>query len=962
MSSPNTQISNTPSDSAKPSPSPETRNTKHETPNPAIPHSSFPTPHSVNFQTIPESLKRASRWLLWRYERGPASPTHDAQWQKVPYRNCGRHAIPNDPRSWTTFPMVQDAYERHLRRKAPYDGIAFALGDNFAAIELTDVFNHQTQNTKHETLPSHQTLPWAAELVANFAGYTELTPDGRGLTLLVQGTFEGKNIEPVPHPGGGTIALRRQAYFVPITGRRWPENSRQNIVHRTDQLQQLARQLRSGAWCATACPESSRRDSAGASQTSGAAKPINAVQTSGAAKPINTVLTSGAAKPGNTALKNEQQDLEAHRTSGHIETPNTKHETLPGDSAPENSQPTDAKTIAELNRARAALRVEADQTRRLKAEFRSLIASQPREVLRDIANAKPISEEVPPPWSKAPSNPPTLNSEPQTPNTKHQTLKNHETPNTKHETLPGEPADERVADQIVQLALAEFRLGRTPADETFAVAIEGPNIAHMLRGGSAPLRKALARRFHNRYGRTLGSSALTDALNLIDAHAGELEPEQVHLRVACVPCATGSARALLTEELEQAPDNASGQIETQNTEHETLLKHETPSRELSSVNTTGIVIDLGRPDGKAVEVTASGWRILDRSPVLFRRTPLTAQLPLPAPGGRLDQFRSLVNVSDEGFQMLRGWLVAAMFPSIAHPILVLRGEQGTGKTTALHMLTGLVDPSTALALSEPGDAENWLLMAHGGWCLALDNVAGISPRFSEALCRAVTGQGAIRRRLYTDGDFAVIAFRRVLALTTINLGPIAEDLAARLLPVNLELIDKSARLLETRLLADFEACKPQIFGAILDEVATVLRNLPHVHLAEFPRMADFAGILAALPMPPGTPSEAMPLAIYLRLIDHLFQEVVESDPVVMALSELMASRQTWQGTATELLAAISKTGTNRGLPKSPRAMTVRLNRLESGLKSAGIAVGHDRATDYMRSRLIILTAIPNEPQ
>jgi len=531
----------------------------------------------------------------------------------------------------------------------------------------------------------------------------------------------------------------------------------------------------------------------------------------------------------------------------------------------------------------------------------------------------------------------------------------------------------------------------------------------MLRGGSAPLRKTLARQFHHRFKRTLSSSSLTDALNLLEAQAGELEPEQVHLRVAPLPRATGFAAPSQTsgaakpentvlpiEEQEQEPNEAPVRHETPNTKHETLLKHQTPGRDPNDTNKDGIALDLGRPDGRAVIVTASGWQILDRSPVLFRRTPLSDQLPLPVSGGTLDQLRSLINVSDEGWQLLRGWLVAALFPSIAHPILLLGGQQGTGKSTALRMLSSLVDPSAAPLRSEPHDSENWVMMAHGSWCVALDNISSISPWFSDALCKAVTGDGFVRRRLYTDGDFNVLEFRRVVALTSIHPGTLAGDLADRLLYVELDPIDESSRLPETELLARFEALKPQIFGALLDEVAATLRRLPSVHLDRLPRMADFARLLAALP--PSSPLTPVPspllsdgiadegadnrkaladkcdpknaiqdnadntdkcaLAIYLSQNLKLASEVIEGDPVAVALSELMQSWETWQGTAAELLLAMNRSDSGRNWPRTPQAIGGHLKRLAPALRTMGITIDYQRANDRMRTRRIHLTAKP----
>lgn len=908
-----------------------------------IPPSLRPSvPSSVLFPAIPDHLQRLHRWILWRYEQTP-----DGRRQKVAYRPCGRPATPGDRRSWSTIHQVRDSYDRHLSRQAPFDGIAFVLADDFTAIELQDVFpeSPNTKNQKPNTnLPipvsefpiSPTPRPWSAEIVANFATYAELTPSGTGLTLILRGTFTGPDVEPFRHPEGGRIVVRRRAHFVCVTGDRWPADSRQPVVDRTPELQKLVSDLRNGA----------------------------------------------RATGGASALVNREQDHEARIAVPESESQNTKHETP---NTPPITVP--RATITDLQQAEAAANRAAEQNRAAKSELKALVASLPKNVVQYLANLKPISGDVPRPDSAPhadPSHsfaPPTRKpSENETRNTKHETQSLHQVTNSQSppsrppslsrsvppSTATQDTADTpNIADQIVELALTDFRLGRTPADETFAVPKVGPNIAHMLRGGSAPLRKALARAFRRRHDRTLNASALSDALTVIEAEAADLEPEPVALRVASVPPSVPALRP--TEAHDQAPQNASQQIETRNTKHETLLKHETQNTDV----TEAIVIDLGTPDGKAVTVSAQGWRVLTRSPVLFRRTPLTAQLPIPQPGGRLDQLRALINVSDEAWQMLRGWLVASLFPSIAHPILVLTGEQGTGKSTALQMLAGLVDPSAAQVRSEPDDSEQWIMMAHGGWCLALDNVAGISPWFANILCKAVTGDGVVRRRLYTDGDLSVIAFRRVIALTTINLGPVAEDLAARLLPVELEPIDKRDRLSETRLLAKYESLKPQIFGALLDEVAATLRNLPSAAPQHLPRMADFARILAALPVgsavPGVPPSDASPLAphpspleIYLHLIDNFAVEAIESDPVAAAVTEFMSTRDTWRGKVTELLGLLPRPQASRGWPKTGQYLSGRLKHIAPSLRAMGVEVAYTRAADYMRSRQIVLTSLARE--
>jgi len=77
--------------------------------------------------------------------------------------------------------------------------------------------------------------------------------------------------------------------------------------------------------------------------------------------------------------------------------------------------------------------------------------------------------------------------------------------------------------------------------------------------------------------------------------------------------------------------------------------------------------------------------------------------------------------------------------------------------------------------------------------VALDNLSEVKDWFSDSLCRAVTGDGDVRRALYTDGGLAVFAFRRVILLNGIDVRSLRGDLADRALVANLELIPEENR-------------------------------------------------------------------------------------------------------------------------------------------------------------------------
>jgi len=466
------------------------------------------------------------------------------------------------------------------------------------------------------------------------------------------------------------------------------------------------------------------------------------------------------------------------------------------------------------------------------------------------------------------------------------------------------------SELLVRLALERYRIGLAVGDEPFAVPLDGPNVALMFRGSRDALRSVLSRECRRRYRTTPNASALADALTALQGAAHECAPEPVHLRLA---------------------------------EHD-----------------DAIVLDLGRVDGRCVVIRPGGWELADVSSVLFRRTALTAKLPEPQRGGSVELLRELLNVSDDTWPLVLGWLVAAFLPSIPHPILMLGGEQGAGKSCAARYLVGLFDPSTAELRSQPSEPEQWALAAAGSWGVAIDNVSFITVWWSDALCKAVTGDGWVRRRLWTDGELSVVSFRRVIVLNSIDAGALRGDLGDRLLLADLDDIDDARRRSETELDALYAERRPLILGALLDLVAAVLARLPGVKLRGLPRMADFARVLAAMAHAVGSKA----LTIYAGQRGRIAGDVIESEPVGAALVALVESYGEWNGTSAELLTRITPGAPEKlphGWPKSARMLAGRVRRLVAPLRAVGVEVVVPRPTDKSRRYCVRRTAQTARP-
>ncbi len=453
---------------------------------------------------------------------------------------------------------------------------------------------------------------------------------------------------------------------------------------------------------------------------------------------------------------------------------------------------------------------------------------------------------------------------------------------------PAEVGKRSQADRLVDLARERYDLGITATGDAFGVTRSGPRIARMLRGGSQSLRAELAHAFFLQYRKTPSSTALTDTILTLQGFASLEEPVDVFLRQASV-------------------DGA-------------------------------LWIDLGDNAGTSVRIDPAGWTLEPGAPCIFRRSELTGTMPAPQHGD-LSELRRFLNVTDESWALVAGWLVSACFPSIPHPAMLLTGEQGSAKSSTGRFLVSVLDPSPAPLRTAPRDVGEWVTVADGSCVVGLDNLSGLPGWLSDAMCRAVTGDGLPRRRLYSDGELVVTAFRKLLLLTGIDLGALSADLIDRALFVELERIAPESRRLDSELAADFADAHPRILGGLFDLVSATMREIPNASLAEYPRMADHARVLRALDLA----TDGDHLEAYIAASDRAMLDAADGSPVAEAVIAFMRDRDSWQGGASDLLEAITPHDPPKRWPATAHHLSGQLRRLAPVLRARGITVDHVRA-------------------
>jgi len=351
---------------------------------------------------------------------------------------------------------------------------------------------------------------------------------------------------------------------------------------------------------------------------------------------------------------------------------------------------------------------------------------------------------------------------------------------------------------------------------------------------------------------------------------------------------------------------------------------------------------------RILAIGAEGWRVLEDAPVLFRVYPTTGELPDPvaAPIDALDDLLDLVAPADEaGRRLTLAWIGGAWLEHVARPILLHTGDAGAGKSTRQRVIKRLLDPTKPESI-RLDQREIVQKLMHCQVAL-LDNLGSLPEWAIDTLCRAVTGEGDSKRRLYSDDDDVVYEFRRALLLNGINPPADRPDFADRLLPVELERIPDDRRVEEEVLWARFAERHPAWLGALATLLSRAVALEPAVQLRRKPRLASWGRWAAAVYAAMGWGAEQFERD-WALVIERQQAAAIDGSPVAQAVLRFMAERHHWRGTASELLAALEPVALElnlaraRGWPKSPVWLSRRLRELRPVLLDRGLLAREER--------------------
>jgi hypothetical protein len=379
-----------------------------------------------------------------------------------------------------------------------------------------------------------------------------------------------------------------------------------------------------------------------------------------------------------------------------------------------------------------------------------------------------------------------------------------------------------------------------------------------------------------------------------------------------------------------------------------------------------LYLDMATAEPRAIEITADGWAIVADPPVNLVRSPTAKPLPVPSPAPRKHVLKELrrffgFKLKDDRLVLLIGVLMAGLMPRGPYPILIISGEQGSGKTSRSRMVKETLDPTKASVRGRPRTEIDLAISVWRSWIGVFDNLSRLDQNLSDALCRLSEGAGLSKRKFYTDSEEVVIEAARPIILTAIPDIAQSGDAIDRAVLIKCDQLPTKIR--EQVMRDQFEAFRPALLAYLIEAAACALRRYgAMVETHDGLRRGDWCAWVEAAAPALGLREGAFAEA-YRRNQDQAVRMGLELDPAGAAILDYMAARHVVETRMTdlhaELEAAVRRQHSGRlpmEWPSMVHHFSGRLRRLAPMLRRVGIEFEQDLDPAARRSMVSLMNA------
>lgn len=244
--------------------------------------------------------------------------------------------------------------------------------------------------------------------------------------------------------------------------------------------------------------------------------------------------------------------------------------------------------------------------------------------------------------------------------------------------------------------------------------------------------------------------------------------------------------------------------------------------------------------------------------------------------------------------LYRAWWLATYFTELCptRPILVIKGEKGSGKTLSVRVQLRLLFGPLADVVGVPEKPDAFVAMTSHGHIVALDNLDDFTPALRDKLAALSTGKHDQVRELYKTNDVRTIQYRCWLAVTTRTPDTLQrDDIADRVLVLPVERVEDERRLRESLLVKEVITQRDQWWGDVLTALNQIVGELRRAGVPERGglRMEDWAALGSVVARAGGLE------AVWERAIERVRHAqgalLLEDDVIAAALEMWLASSQ-----------------------------------------------------------------------
>ncbi len=312
------------------------------------------------------------------------------------------------------------------------------------------------------------------------------------------------------------------------------------------------------------------------------------------------------------------------------------------------------------------------------------------------------------------------------------------------------------------------------------------------------------------------------------------------------------------------------------------------------------------------------------------------------------------NVKNEDDAILLTILIVSSMMGMGfnHPVILIQGEKGSGKSECLKKIEMIVDPKASGICTYTNSKEAIVLRLSNSYFTCFDNVSYIPKAISDLFCSAVTGACDTTRKLYTDTEERILNLHSIIAMTSINGVARSADLIDRSCLITLNRFKKSEIKTESNIMTSFQKDLPSLLGAIFNTIAIVLNDKKKVKANEKIRLADFHMKSIKIGRALGIEEDRITEILFQNRME-LSLNILESSSIAICMRILMEDVIEYKDTPTNCLRQLRIIAKQEGidvttLPKDAARLTRALILIKDELNSVyGIEVKQKRSKERL---------------